>query len=66
MSTTVHSTLTRTDTGMVYTVTRNGQLWWETTVRFGRSKTNRAGGPAFQQAAREQDRQAQLALTSKD
>lgn len=66
MSTIVRSVMERTDTEIKYTVHRNGVLFWEKSVRFGRNKANRAGGPAFQQAAREQDRKADAALVAKD
>ncbi len=43
---------------MFYEVMQGGVQVWNKKVRFGRSKANRAGGPAFQMASREQDRVA--------
>ena len=48
------------DEGCVhYTVeTETGETIWTRLVYFGKDRQHRAGGPAFQEAAREQERQA--------
>lgn len=45
--------------GVLYVVHEGpGKTIWVTFVRFGRRKFDRPGGPAFQNAAREQERAA--------
>lgn len=62
MSTVIHSSMTKNDYGIEYTVSVDGRRIWRTFVRFGKTKAARAGGSDFVLAAREQDRVASEAL----
>jgi len=46
--------------GVRYKVVRRGKVVWERFESFSAKGRNRAGGPAFQEAAREQERIAGL------
>jgi hypothetical protein len=45
-------------TGVHYAVRKRGELVWERFVKFGKMSIHRAGGYAFREAAKEQERQA--------
>lgn len=51
-------TSVKTDRGIRYAVMVSGKEIWQREVRFGHAKSNRAGGSAFIDAAREQERVA--------
>lgn len=59
MSTTIRCVTTTKDDCVEYEIFINGERKWIETVFFRNDRRHRAGGPAFQEAARRQEKKAQ-------
>lgn len=62
MAVNVHSVTTHNDQYITYEVFVGGKRKWIRTVYFKNDKRHRAGGPAFVEAARDQEAQAKKLL----
>lgn len=62
MAVNVHSVTTNSDHCVTYEVFVGGTRKWIRTVYFRNDKRHRAGGPAFVEAAREQEAEAKRLL----